>query len=147
MNEIDRLSLEPRSLGRSDYPTELPFREVLLLAKHCAGGIILGFEQIHASNGTWKRGTSEERKSTKPISFPTPWNHIEAAILISLDLPVLVFREETISGGVFDAGVTDVFIHKMPISSMKQSSRTGLHEVILKWQAAVRTQYYADNRP
>jgi len=144
MNEIDRLSLEPRSLGRSDYPTELPFREVLLLAKHCAGGIILGFEQIHASKGTWKRGTSEERKSTKPISFPTPWNHIEAAILISLGLPVLVFREETISGGVFDAGVTDVFIHKMPTGSMAHNARTGLHEVILKWQAAVRTHYYGN---
>src|SRR5437660_3411049 len=40
-----RFNLEPRAPGRSDYPTELPLREVLLVARHCSGGVILGFEQ------------------------------------------------------------------------------------------------------
>ena len=46
LDELDRLELEPRALGASDYPTDLPLREVYVLAKHCAGGVILGFEQI-----------------------------------------------------------------------------------------------------
>lgn len=48
---MHRYNLEPRALGRSDYPTELPLREVLVIAKHCAGGIILGFEQYRSLDG------------------------------------------------------------------------------------------------
>jgi hypothetical protein len=44
LRELDRNGLEARSLGRSDYPTELPLREVLTIARHCAGGVILGFQ-------------------------------------------------------------------------------------------------------
>ena len=46
LRELDRNGLEARALGRSDYPTELPLREVLTIARHCAGGIILGFAQF-----------------------------------------------------------------------------------------------------
>ena len=42
--ELKNCGLEPRALGRSDYPTDYPLREVLVIAKHCSGGIILGFE-------------------------------------------------------------------------------------------------------
>lgn len=144
IKELEELGLEPRSLGRSDYPTDLPLREVLLIAKHCAGGLILGFEQFQANAGTWKRGTKEERKVNVSVSFPTPWNQLEAGILFSLKLPTIVFREESISGGVFDAGVTDVFVHKMPASSISTIERQALREVILKWQGLVRAHYYGE---
>src|SRR5882724_11264436 len=104
---LDDLNLEPRALGRSDYPSELPLREVLVIARHCAGGLILGFEQFQATGGTWKRGLGQkngERKlaAKETVSFPTPWNHLEAGILFGLGLPLLIFRESQISGGVFD---------------------------------------------
>src|SRR5258705_3277538 len=51
IRQLDDNDLEARALGRSDYPTELPLREVLLIARHCSGGIILGFEQFRASGG------------------------------------------------------------------------------------------------
>jgi hypothetical protein len=38
LEAIDRFELEPRTLGRSDYPTELPLREVYVISKHCAVG-------------------------------------------------------------------------------------------------------------
>jgi hypothetical protein len=83
LEAIDRFELEPRTLGRSDYPTELPLREVYIISKHCAGGIILGFEQFEASSGTWKRGTNEENAVDvgSTVKFPTPWNHLESGIL------------------------------------------------------------------
>jgi hypothetical protein len=59
---LDELHLEPRALGRSDYPDEYPLREISVIAKHCSGGIILGFEQLYATAGIWKRGTPEEKK-------------------------------------------------------------------------------------
>ncbi len=144
MKFLDDLNIEPRALGRSDYPAEFPLREVLVIAHHCAGGLILGFEQFQASSGIWKRGTKEERKLSPKASvpFPTSWNHLEAGILFGLGLPILIFREEGISGGVFDNGVTDVFVHRMPPARPSNADKESLKEVFLKWHARVTARYY-----
>lgn len=136
--QLRRYKLTPRSLGRSDYPTELPLREVLVIARHCAGGVILGFEQFRSLDGISKPGTADEKRLLSATSFPTPWNNLEAGILFGLDIPLLIFRDSDISGGIFDTGVTDVFIHPMPTPR----SGEGLNEVFLKWQASVRQRYY-----
>lgn len=134
------LNLEPRALGRSDYPADLPLREVLVIARHCAGGVILGFNQFTATAGTWKPGTKSEAPLAETTNFPTAWNHLEAGILFSLGRPLLVFREEGITGGVFDPGVTDVFVHKMPAA---KGNKSELREVFLKWRDKVGSIYYA----
>jgi hypothetical protein len=90
IRQLDDNDLEARALGRSDYPTELPLREVLLIARHCSGGIILGFEQFRASSGLKKPGTPAEQQISTSIPFPTAWNHLESGILFGLHLPVLV---------------------------------------------------------
>jgi hypothetical protein len=139
-----KLNLEPRALGRSDYPTEYPLREVHVIAKHCSGGVILGFEQIRATAGVIKPQTAHEKaiSAASPISIPTPWNHLEAGILFGLGLPLLIFREEHITGGVFDNGVTDIFVHTIPVGTWKSSDDIALNEVFLKWHAKVRGHYY-----
>jgi hypothetical protein len=142
---LSGLNIEPRALGRSDYPTEFPLREVLIIAKHCSGGVILGFEQIQVYSGIIKPGSPEQKSVTKKtsISIPTPWNQLEAGIIFGLNLPLLIFREPTISGGVFDNGVTDVFVHTFPTPTWKASDEKALQEVFLKWHAKVRTHYYS----
>ena len=140
--ELEKLNLEWRALGRTDYPTELPLREVLILAKHCAGGVILGFEQTYAPAGVRKRDTPEQKPITE-VRVPTAWNHLEAGILFSLGLPLLVFREDGVADGIFDNGVTDVFVHRMPLSTLGVRERKALSAVFQKWQAAVRTRYYS----
>jgi hypothetical protein len=90
IRQLDDNDLEARALG----PTELPLREVLLIARHGSGGIILGFEQFRASGGLKKRGTPAEEQVSATIPFPTPWNHLESGILFGLHLPTLVFRED-----------------------------------------------------
>ena len=142
--ELGELGMEPRTLGRTDFPTEFPLKEVLVIAKHCSGGVILGFEQFGATAGTWKRGTIEEQDITDVQSFPTPWNHIEAGILFAHGLPLIVFREDRVAGGVFDAGVTDVFIHTMPLGRLSAANKRALREVFLNWQRRVRSHYYDD---
>jgi hypothetical protein len=140
MRQLKKYKLEPRSLGRSDYPTQLPLREVIGIAKHCAGGIILGFEQFRSLDGIYKPGGAAEERRPSATSFPTPWNHLEAGILFGLGLPVLIFRDAGISGGIFDTGVSGAFIHPIPVPGANES----LNEVFLKWQATVRRQYYGD---
>ena len=111
--ELGHHGIEARTLGRTDYPTSFPLREVLTLARHCSGGVILGFSQFEASVGTWKKGTPFELSvpENETALFSTPWNQLEAGILFALQIPLLVFRESRVAGGVFDNGVTDLFVH------------------------------------
>jgi len=144
MRQLDDNGLEPRALGRSDYPTELPLREVLLIAKHCSGGVILGFEQFRADTGVIKPGTPAEKRVITPLPFPTPWNHLESGILFGLQLPILVFREDGITGGVFDYGVSDVFVHPLPSPGIKGAPKAALKQVFQRWAGKVRQNYYDD---
>ena len=76
LQELERFRLEPRALGRSDYPVDVPLREVLVLARRCAGGLILGFSQLLINAGVTKAGTPQEREVSS-IVMPSPWNQIE----------------------------------------------------------------------
>ncbi|MFH1341611.1 MAG: hypothetical protein ABIL01_10455 [Pseudomonadota bacterium] len=140
---LEDLQLERRALGRSDYPTEFPLKEVIRLARKCSGGLILGFVQQSAAVVVSKPGTAEET-SLSNVCYPTPWNHLEAGILFSLKLPTLVFKETGIGGGVFDNGVTDLFVHRMPTADECRSKSSSFREVILRWQGRVRETYYED---
>lgn len=142
---LEQYKMEPRALGRSDYPKVFPLKEVLILAKHCHGGIILGFEQFRATEGLRKPGTREENPIDKnnPVSLPTPWNQLEAGILFGLRLPLLIFREPNVQGGVFDVGTTEVFVHTMPPANPAPARRNELEHVFLKWSAAVQAHYEA----
>jgi hypothetical protein len=141
---LEEYGLEPRALGQSDYPTRLPLREVVTIAKHCAGGLILGFEQQFAPEIEIRRGLAPPAGGLKAqnVIYPSPWNNLEGGILFSLGLPVLVFREEGISGGIFDHGVSDVFIHPMPSLTPAGVFLSAVKDLFLKWQADVRRTYY-----
>ena len=146
LNILEDLQLEPRALGRTDYPKDFPLKEVYVIAKHCHGGVILGFEQFLATGGIWKRDTNEEENISrrKSVSFPTSWNQLEGGILFGLRLPLLIFREKDIYGGVFDVGTTEDFVHDMPPPRPSDAKKKELKEVFLKWYGEVSSHYYAD---
>ena len=139
---LDDFGLEPRALGRSDYPTESPLGEVLVVARHCAGGVILGYCQDNIASGTRKYGT-DRATPMQGVPLPSPWNQLEAGILFALRLPLVVFCDDGISGSIFDRGVGDFFIHRMPLAARWQDVSTSVREVLLKWQSRVRERYYA----
>lgn len=143
INLLDELQLEPRALGRSDYPKDYPLKEVFVIAKHCSGGIILGFEQLSITSGIKKRGCDNEQiiKEGQTVLLPTPWNHLEAGILYGLKLPLLIFKEEGIEGGVFDYGITDAFVHTMPLINPTKEKIDELKHVLLKWYSLVSSRY------
>ncbi|MFZ2651815.1 MAG: hypothetical protein WA210_17095 [Burkholderiaceae bacterium] len=146
LGELGHYGIEARTLGRTDYPTNFPLREVLTLAKHCSGGVILGFSQFEATAGTWKKGTPfrSSVKKGESVLFPTPWNQLETGVLFALNVPLLVFREFGITGGVFDNGVTDLFVHTMPKLDAEYQDRKALRAVFQKWTAQVRGHYYGE---
>lgn len=143
--ELRRHDLEPRTLGRSDYPTDLPLREVYVLARHCSGGVILGFEQTYIEKGVLKRGTPDETSITSDSSecASSPWNQLEAGILFALGLPMIVLKELGVSGGIFDPGVMDVYVHDIPSAEESdEKMRAVLAGVVGKWQNSVKSHYY-----
>lgn len=141
---MNRSKLEWRSLGRTDYPNDLPLKEILRLVKHCSGGIILGFEQFRATQGELKPDSPNAKTVTSPVSFPTPWNQIEAGILFSSGLPMIIFRETGVTGGVFDVGAAEVFIHQMPHPAMTTQALDNLESMFQNWVAQVRSHYYGN---
>ena len=142
---LKRENLETRALGRSDYPTEYPLKEVYMIARRCAGGVVLGYSQMIAPKLQIKPGVrikgQKQPNVQKNVKFPTPWNHLEAGILFSLRLPLMVFREDGISGGVFDNGVTDVFINRLPVGRIGREDEHQLIFSIQIWVARVREFY------
>jgi hypothetical protein len=133
---LDDLNMEPRALGRSDYPKDYPLKEVAIIATRCSGGIILGFEQMRVTKGKIKYGTTSEKNIKNEILLPTPWNQIEAGILFGLKLPLLIFKESGITGGVFDHGITDAFVHTFP-DKLDAHKKNEIKQVIQKWFAEV----------
>ncbi len=142
IKELNNLQFEARSLGRSDYPADLPIREIYSLAFHCVGGIILGFSQFETDSGVWKKDTPLEKVQKGRVAFPTPWYHLEAGILFGLSIPLLVFRETDIPGSIFDPGTSDVFIQNMPKAPLSLTNKNALSQVFLKWGTKVREKYY-----
>ena len=139
---LEELQMEPRALGRSDYPVDYPLKEVYVIAKHCSGGIILGFEQLYVESGIVKRGVVGKESVARDICVPTAWNNLEAGILFGLRVPLLIFKEEKIEGGVFDYGITDVFIHSMPDTEPGKEKLDELKQVFLTWHGSVSKKYY-----
>jgi hypothetical protein len=142
LGELGHAGMEWRSVGQTDYPTSYPLREVRVLAKHCCGGVILGFSQFVTTRGIWKAGTPKQEPQQGTVAFPTPWNHLESGILFALDVPLLIFREKNISGGIFDNGVSTLFIHELEIGKLNKQQRKSLREVIRKFAADAHLNYY-----
>lgn len=138
---LEEENLQPRALGRSDFPQSDPTTEVYYLARACYGGIILGFAQLETTGAILKRGTPVEKALDQPVVIPTPWNHIEAGILLALRKPILVFAETGVAGGVFDPGAFPGFLQVFAPGNMGPHDWEIMRERIRLWAADTRRQF------
>ena len=141
LEKAEEYELDPHSVGRpGDYAVDTPLLEAAILARHCAGGLVLGFTQTFMERGVKRRGSPDEQ-ILLGVPLPTPWNHLEAGLLFSQRVPLLVFREQGVVGGIFDAGASDLFIHSMPDPGRGDDVRR-ISELMLKWHAHVYQEYH-----
>lgn len=155
--------LEPRTVGSLEPGIYNPLHEVRTLARHCAGGVILGYGQVAAevAKGYATSKSAEGHLIVVETTIerylaPTPWNQLETGVLFGLSLPLFVLKQERISGGIFDEGASDVLVHTMPMPGHAWSSDSqGLQNpdaeqsfkrALMRWQALVRAHYYGDER-
>lgn len=142
MSALENEGLEQRTLGKTDFGVDSPLNEVYSIARHCSGGLILGFEQIRAEQVCTKPGTQYAR-SMDHASYPTPWNNLEAGILFGLKLPLIVFRQRGITGGIFDHGVSNLFIQELPEGTPSPEQSFQIQQVMRIWAGRVRETYRA----
>jgi hypothetical protein len=112
VHAVQEEGLECRTVGVSDFASQAPLKEVAILARACYGGMILGFCQMIVQQGMRKPGT-DASNACSGLVIPTPWNQIEAGMLFALRKPIIVFKEPSIEGGIFDIGQSDLFINKI----------------------------------
>ena len=104
-----------RDLTPEEYPSERPIVRVKKTIQVCNGVIILGMQQMIVKDCIIKPGTQNENRR-HDILLPTPWNHIEAAISVTLGLPILIISERGIEGGVFDPEITEESVHQVELN-------------------------------
>ena len=122
---------KPRTIGATDYPTDSPLVEVIRLMDECEGAIILGYPQIYVIKGNIK-GTE---KNDFPL--PTEWNHIEATLAFSKNLPLLVIHHKGISRGIFDRGAISKFIYEKDLSENNWFLSENISGALMKWKSSI----------
>jgi len=140
----DFYDLDPRTVGRTEAAMRTPLTEVTVLAKHCAGALILGFEEYQISDATKNLG-GKERKSITNEKWSTPWNQIEAGICRALRLPLMIFGEG-VNGGIFDVGSSDIFIQTIPRIEDFENSKPQINKTLASWRGEVEMQFYSGER-
>jgi len=83
----DSCGVDPRIIGKNEYPSGSPLNKIREVMKGCDGVIIVAYERKHVAKGSEKRGSTAQTALTNR-TYTTPWNHIESAIAFSLDLPL-----------------------------------------------------------
>lgn len=141
---LDDVGLAPRTVGVTDYPTGNPLREVVVLARHCAGALVLGFAEfeVEEARRVNKVDNESEYDSIQRTRLATPWNQIECGMCAALGLPLAIFREDGIEDGIFDRGITDLFLQRLPTLATWEASVKPIKEVLYQWRTQVQSYYY-----
>ncbi len=92
----DRCGVDPRIIGKNEYPSGSPLAHIRSVMRECAGVIIVAYERKYLETGMEKRGGKSEHRLEK-LTYTTPWNHIESAIAYSLELPLYIFCQNGLS--------------------------------------------------
>lgn len=136
--------LDPRTLGVSDYDTEVPLASIRRLMLECNGVLVLALKRYRIDTGAAVLSARKSKKTERDISgkwLTSPWCHIEAGMGFQLGLPVLVFREDgVLADGVLEQGVMASY---MPEISLKTDPKRFLassewKQLINRFEADVR---------
>ncbi len=71
-----------------------PLDKIIEELKLADGALVICFERMFARSAVEFRAADEPGPEFKPFQIPTVWNHIEAALAKTFDVPVLVVAEQ-----------------------------------------------------
>ena len=135
MKLLKAYDLNPRSVGITDMASTTPLDAVIKLMGICSGAVILGIPQTRVRAGTLKG-----KEIMDPFSLGTEWNHIEAALAFSLNLPVLVIHDVTVVRGIFDLGAANAYIYSVDFSSHSWAFGEQISGALDSWSKRLVTE-------
>src|SRR5687767_168018 len=129
------LGLVPCTMGRNTFSTDAPLTAIVELMDRCAGAVVIAVERYFFENGHERRGSDRERRLDQ-ASFPTSWNHIEAAMAFGRNLPLLVLVDETLHcDGLLEKG-NDWFVFELALDPAALNS-TAFAGLLEDWRSKV----------
>lgn len=106
--------LEHEELVPGEYPSFGALAEVKRRMATCSAAAVFGFRQVHIDDAVVLPGRPGSA-AIKDTDLPTPWNHIEAGMAFTLDLPLLVITPPGASHGIFDRRISEQSVHHLPL--------------------------------
>ena len=101
LSMLDTVGLSPRVMGENEWSYEQPLKAIRKIIKECDGAVVIAFTRTVFENGVEIK--KDQQKPLSNIKLPTTWNHIEASMAYSYDLPLLVVAEN----GLKDEGLIE----------------------------------------
>jgi hypothetical protein len=92
----DSCGVDPRIIGKNEYPSGNPLTHIRSVMRQCAGVMIVAYERTYLKVGAQRRGAQGEQKLQDRI-YTTPWNHVESAIAYALELPLYILCQNGLS--------------------------------------------------
>lgn len=103
LDVLDTVGLSPRIMGENEWSYEQPLKAIRKIIKECDGAVVIAFTRTIFEEGIEIK--KDQQKPLTNIKLPTPWNHIEASMAYSYDLPLLVVAENGLKGeGLIEDG-------------------------------------------
>lgn len=88
-----RCGVDPRIIGRNEYPDGNPIHKIDQVMRSCDGVIIVAYERKIIRAGSERPGGVGEQ-NLDGASLTTPWNHIESAMAFTLGLPIYIIAQK-----------------------------------------------------
>ncbi|MCB0525851.1 MAG: hypothetical protein R3A50_03275 [Saprospiraceae bacterium] len=115
-----------------------PLVPIIQEMKHSNGCLVLALERYFVSDGTEKRGSEQEGKIVGK-SYTSPWLHIETALARSLDLPLIILKDQSLKNeGLIHDDKQEWGIVRIDQSKIEQIEEYPVKNFILSWIKQVK---------
>ncbi len=145
---LEKIGLNPRTLGVTDYDTLSPLAGCHRLMLECNGLITIAFRRNKIEKGLSRPGRNDDLDGKWLTSA---FCQIEPAMAYQLGLPILIFREKgVLADGVLERGVVGQY---MPVFDLDGGeapdgyfSGAEYNELLNKWRYNVETVWNRKGR-
>lgn len=100
---LDIAGMSARIMNENEWSHEQPLTAIRKIMKECDGAVVIAFTRTTYKDGLELK--SDKEIPLKNVKLPTTWNHIEASMAYSFELPLLVVAEHGLkSEGLIEDG-------------------------------------------
>jgi len=115
-----------------------PLVPILDEMKESNGCLVLALERFYINDGIEKRGSAQEGKIINK-SLTSSWLHIETALARSLDLPLIIFKDQSLKNeGLIHDDKQEWGIVRINQNNIKEIEEYPIKNFILSWVNQVK---------